>query len=156
MRRIDHIVIHCSAGYGSVESIKAYWKNKLGWKEVGYHYFIDEDGTVHNLAPLSTVTNGVAGHNANSVHISYKGGVNRANYNKAEDTRTEAQKCAIVNIINKVLKELLPFQSTAKIKIVGHRDFSPDKNGNGVIESWERIKECPSFNAIPEYADIKL
>ena len=35
--------------------------------------------------------------------------------------------------------------------ILGHRDFSNDKDGSGVIESWERIKECPCFDAIPEY-----
>jgi N-acetylmuramoyl-L-alanine amidase len=31
--------------------------------------------------------------------------------------------------------------------ILGHRDFSPDKNGNGIIEYFEWIKSCPSFDA---------
>lgn len=155
MRFVKNIVIHCSAGYGTVESVKAFWKNKLGWKDVGYHFYIDEDGTVHQLATLDKVTNGVLGQNASSVHISYKGGVNRKDYSKAEDSRTEAQKCAIVNTINKVIAELKATQSTKDIKILGHRDFSPDSNGNGVIEKWERIKECPSYDAIPEYKSIK-
>lgn len=154
MRLVKYIVIHCSAGFGSVDAIKSYWKNTLKWKQVGYHRFIDEDGTVHKLANIDTVTNGVAGYNANSVHISYKGGVERTNVNKAKDTRTSEQRKAIVSTINEVLDELSKYQDVSKIKILGHRDFSPDKNGNGVIESWERIKECPSYDAIPEYAHI--
>ena len=44
--------------------------------------------------------------------------------------------------------------SKSKLTIKGHRDVSPDKNKNGIIESWERIKECPSFDAIPEYKNL--
>ena len=41
-----------------------------------------------------------------------------------------------------------------RAKICGHRDFSPDKNGNGVIDPWEYIKACPCFDARHEYAYI--
>jgi N-acetylmuramoyl-L-alanine amidase len=30
--------------------------------------------------------------------------------------------------------------------ILGHRDLSPDKNGDGVIERSEWVKHCPSFD----------
>lgn len=154
MRNIKWIVIHCSAGYGDVESIKRFWKNNLGWKEVGYHFFIYRNGTVVQLADLSTVTNGVKGYNSKSVHISYQGGVEPGNVNKAKDTRTPEQKEAILKTIKNVFEQLRFHQDIDGIKILGHRDFSPDKNGNGVIDSFERIKECPSFDAIPEYAWI--
>ena len=36
-------------------------------------------------------------------------------------------------------------------EILGHRDISPDANGNGIVDSWERIKECPCFDAKVEY-----
>ena len=39
-------------------------------------------------------------------------------------------------------------------KVQGHRDYSPDKNGNGIIERFEWIKDCPCFNAIPEYKNL--
>lgn len=154
MRNIKYIVIHCSANYGSVEDDKRYWKEVLGWETVGYHFFIDEDGTIHQLAAISQVTNGVRGFNSNSIHISYQGGVLRNNVKKAADTRTAAQKAAIITIIRKVREELRKTQDISAIKILGHRDFSPDKNKNGVVDSWERIKECPSFDAIPEYKNI--
>lgn len=155
MRRIDYIVIHCSAGFGDVASIRRYWKETLGWKSDGYHRFILTTGEIVPLMNIADVSNGVKGYNSNSVHISYQGGVDRKNVNLAVDSRTHEQKESILECIHEVLVELKKHQPIDHIKILGHRDFSPDKNGNGVIESWERIKECPSFDAIPEYAWIQ-
>ena len=151
MRRIKHIVIHCSAGFAPVDKVVKFWKEKLKWTSVGYHYFIDEDGTVHQLADIANTTNGVAGFNKNSIHISYQGGVEKTNTSIPKDSRTVAQKKAFEAIITAVLLEVAKHQSIEEIEIKGHRDFSPDKNKNGIIEKWERIKECPSFDAIPEY-----
>jgi len=150
MRLIKRIFIHCSAGFGDVESIKRYWKS-IGWKSPGYHRIIAEDGEVFQLAPYEQVTNGVKYYNSSSVHICYIGGVDKANVHKAKDTRTEAQKEALICEIENALLYLKQFQSIAEVKILGHRDISTDKNLNGKVDSWERIKECPSFDAIPEY-----
>lgn len=149
VRNTTCIVIHCTAGHGDLASIQRFWKSK-GWKSPGYHYYIDYDGKVTQLAPLSEVTNGVLGHNAETVHIAYRGGVDKTNVKKAMDTRTPEQKEAIICTIHQIRMEL----KKPKMPVKGHRDFSPDKNGNGVIESWERIKECPSFDAMPEYRNI--
>jgi N-acetylmuramoyl-L-alanine amidase len=154
MRKIDYIVIHCTAGFGDVAAIKRFWKESLGWKTVGYHFFIYEDGRVEKLAPLEKVTNGVSGFNTGSIHIAYQGGVDKLNVRRSKDTRTSAQKMAIVTIIKEVLNELKSTQDIDKIIIQGHRDFSVDQNKNGVIDSWERIKECPSFDAKIEYKGL--
>ena len=37
------------------------------------------------------------------------------------------------------------------MQVIGHRDISPDTNNNGVIDHFERIKECPCYDVIPEY-----
>lgn len=155
MRNIKYIVIHCSAGFGDLASVKKFWKEVLGWENVGYHRFIDTTGKVFALAGLEKITNGVAGFNTNSVHICYQGGIEKVEGKiRSKDTRTVAQKKAIVDTIAGVLDELRKVQRVDGITILGHRDFSPDKNGNGVIESWERIKDCPCFDAIPEYKNI--
>ncbi len=154
MRKIKHIVIHCSAGYGDRNSIERFWKESLGWKDPGYHFLIEQDGTVHQLAALETVTNGVKGFNASSIHICYIGGVDPKNVKLAMDSRTKAQSAALINSIRKAIEWTAQYQPVEGIKILGHRDFSPDKNGNGTIESWERIKECPSFDAILEYQEL--
>jgi N-acetylmuramoyl-L-alanine amidase len=41
-----------------------------------------------------------------------------------------------------------------KAVILGHRDTSPDLNGNGIVEPCEWLKECPSFDAAKEYARL--
>jgi N-acetylmuramoyl-L-alanine amidase len=43
---------------------------------------------------------------------------------------------------------------TKDLGVVGHRVYSKDSNNNGTIESFERIKECPSFDAIKEYSGL--
>lgn len=168
MRFINYIVIHCSAGFGLIPAIERFWYKTLGWKNPGYHIIIYEDGTTWYVTKDGSysiivddwypqlITNGVKGYNSNSLHISYIGGVDKTNVNKALDTRTPEQKESILKSINISLNYIKAHQDISNIKILGHRDFSPDKNKNGTIEPWERIKECPSFNAIDEYRWITI
>lgn len=147
MRLINYIVVHCTGGNPNetIPQLKAGFKAR-GWKNNGYHIVVDGAGARHDITPLDQVANGVAGHNSKSVHVSYMGGIDKAG--KPKDTRTDAQKAQIISI----LKELRAKFPTAKI--LGHRDFSPDLNHNGKIESFEWVKVCPCFNAITEYEKI--
>lgn len=150
-QQIRYIVIHCQAGHGTLESMKAFWKT-LGWKAPGYHTWIDFTGTSYKLAPYTNNTNGVAGFNAQCINICYRGGVEPFNVKIAKDTRNSAQKTAILNEIFGALKWLSENGNDLQnVMIIGHYHFSDDKNKNGAIESWERIKECPSFDAYQEY-----
>jgi N-acetylmuramoyl-L-alanine amidase len=148
MRDIKYLVVHCTASPQTqkVKDILSYWKNALGWKAPGYHVIVEPNGTAHELQNIASPTNGVRGFNSNSIHISYIGGVDVNG--KALDNRTPEQKKVIREYLLKWKKQF------PKSKIKGHRDFSPDKNGNGRVDPWERIKECPSFDAVPEYAGI--
>lgn len=140
MRDITHIVLHCTAGPQNqpTSEILHYWKTVNGWKNPGYHFEINADGTIEQLLPIEQIANGVAGHNANSIHISYKGGIDA--HGKPIDNRTLAQKNSQIQLLRKYHK-LFP-----KAQILGHRDFSVDKNGNGIIDQWEWIKACPAFD----------
>lgn len=155
-RTITDIVIHCTASREgqamTVEQIRAEHK-KNGWSDIGYHYVIGLNGEMWNGRDVDLVGAHVSGHNAHSIGIAYVGGLeNRPGvpYNKlkAKDTRTNAQKTALLSLLMD-LRKLYP-----KAKISGHRDFSPDKNHNGVIEPQEWIKSCPSFDAKTEYRQI--
>jgi N-acetylmuramoyl-L-alanine amidase len=128
MRDIKYIVLHCTAGpqTQSVQSILNYWKYSLGWKSPGYHHLIKPNGEIVDLHPIEKPSNGVAGHNAYSIHISYIGGVDRNG--KAVDNRTDEQKQAQISLLQKY-KARFP-----NAKIQGHRDFP------GVS------KNCPSFD----------
>ena len=135
MRRIDWLVVHCTATPQSttVASIQRYWRENLKWKSPGYHFLIEANGTVHNLQPINLPSNGVAGHNANSIHISYIGGVNGK---RAVDNRTEAQKREILRLLTDLKKQF------PNAKIQGHRDFP------------RVAKACPSFDAKTEYSAL--
>ncbi len=147
-RKIDFIVVHCTATAPNtaIENIKKYWSKNLGWKSPGYHKIVDAWGKVTTLADDEDVVNGVKGHNHNGLHISYIGGVDQKG--NAKDTRSPQQKAAL-------LAELTAWKAKYPEAIIqGHRDFSEDKNGNGIIDAWERMKECPSFDAKTEYHNL--
>ena len=139
--------MHCTAGSQrqTVADLQAEFKRK-GWKNPGYHYVIQADGTVKQLLGEQFVSNGVKGYNSTSVNVAYMGGIDADG--KAVDNRTDAQKASLLTLL-KELKERYP-----KAEILGHRDISPDTNGNGIVDPWERIKECPCFNARDEYKDL--
>ena len=148
MRKIKRIFVHCTASSQSwtLADLRMEFKHK-GWKNPGYHYVVDKDGVVHNMLHVSRVSNGVKGYNSTSINVAYIGGID--SNGKAIDNRTTKQKIALRAILSE-LKEKFP-----NAEIMGHRDISPDTNHNGIVDSWERIKECPCFNAREEYCDIR-
>ncbi len=140
MRKIKYLVVHCTATpvTTTIENIQRYWKEALGWKNPGYHYIIKRDGEIVQVNDEEKIANGVAGNNKNAIHISYIGGIDRKG--KPLDNRTEEQTRSLYN----KLVELAAKYPDATI--LGHRDFSPDKNGDGVIQYYEWIKYCPCFD----------
>ena len=137
MRRIDYIVLHCTATNQivTIESIKSYWKNVLKWKKPGYQLIIQPNGTPVRLAPDSQVCNGVAGHNANSIHISYIGGIDSKG--RPFDNRTQSQRETMRTLVDSYMK-MYP-----NAKVLGHRDFGANK-------------ACPSFDVATWLKEVGL
>lgn len=153
MNRIDSIVIHCSATReGQDVTAKDITRMHIqrGFSTIGYHYVVRLDGTIEEgraeyMEGAHCNTSGKSGltYNKHSIGICYIGGLDRNG--KEKDTRTPQQKEALHKLVKTIC-------SRHKIKeVIGHRDTSPDKNGNGIIDSWERIKACPCFDVIPEF-----
>lgn len=147
MRTIKYIAVHCTAGNQeqTIEALRAEFKRK-GWKTPGYHYVVKSDGSIVQMHPDDRASNGVKGYNSVTINVAYIGGIDAQG--NGVDNRTEAQKKSLVGLL-KILKKKYP-----KAVIQGHRDFSPDLNGNGKIEKNEWIKLCPCFNAKEEYANL--
>lgn len=153
MNKIDSIVIHCSATKEGVDyRVKDIdkWHRERGFQMIGYHYVIDLDGTVELGRPLSMNgahcnTAGLSGesYNKHSIGICYVGGLDKNG--KAKDTRTDAQKAALRTLVAK-LREKYSIK-----EVIGHRDASPDKNGDGKITPDEYIKLCPCFDVKSEF-----
>ena len=155
-RKITDIVVHCTASREgqtmTVEQIRAEHRRN-GWADIGYHYVIGLRGERWNGRDVDLVGAHVSGHNAHSIGIAYVGGLeNRPGvpYSclKAKDTRTPEQKAALLSLLMD-LRKLYP-----SARISGHRDFSPDRDGNGILTPDEWVKQCPSFDAKTEYRKI--
>lgn len=152
MRRITRIFVHATASWQdttTVDSLKAEFKAK-GWKNPGYHWVIFPSGRIVKLLDEEKVANGVKDYNSNSIHVAWVGGI-KYNDNKkvmSYDNRTLSQKAALYDLLTKLK---LKYKNAM---IMGHRDISPDLNHNGIVDPWERIKECPCFDAMVEYMDI--
>ena len=142
MRTIDLIVLHCSATRADrcfTQYDLEVCHRRRGFNGIGYHFYIRKDGEVIRTRPLEKVGAHARGFNAHSIGICYEGGLNSRG--KASDTRTPEQKRSMKEL---VLKLLVDYPGC---RVCGHRDLSPDLNGNGEIEPEEWIKECPCFDA---------
>jgi N-acetylmuramoyl-L-alanine amidase len=131
MRKIDKIIIHCTATKEG-KDFKAKdidrWHKEKGWKCIGYHYVIDLDGTVEKGRSVEEIGAHCNGHNADSIGVVYVGGLDSKGNPK--DTRTQAQKEALWELL-RVLITKYP-----KASIHGHNEFSS--------------KACPCFDVQKE------
>lgn len=135
-RTIKELIVHCSAtpegkDY-SVDTIRQ-WHLQRGFSDIGYHYVIYRDGSIHIGRDESIIGAHCTGHNTNSIGVCYIGGC-ASDGKTPKDTRTTEQKQSLVKLL-KELKTKYPQSS-----IHGHRDFSS--------------KACPSFDATKEYSSI--
>lgn len=146
MRKIDLIVIHCSATRVD-RTLTAFDLETLhrrrGFNGTGYHYYIRKDGTAHITRPIERIGAHVKGFNSNSVGICYEGGLDC--HGSPADTRTPAQRETLRLLVCQLL------QRFPGSWVCGHRDLSPDRNGNGEIEPEEWIKACPCFEVKAEF-----
>lgn len=135
-RNIKELIVHCSAtpegkDY-SVDTIRQ-WHLQRGFSDIGYHYVIYRDGSIHIGRDESIIGAHCTGHNTNSIGVCYIGGC-ASDGKTPKDTRTTEQKQSLV----KLLKELKTKYPQASIH--GHRDFAN--------------KACPSFDATKEYSSL--
>jgi len=142
MRAISLIVVHCSA----TREDKSFTEHDLdvchrrrGFNGVGYHFYIRKNGDIKSTRPLERIGAHARGFNSESIGICYEGGLDSEGHPK--DTRTPWQKHSLRVLILTLLRDY------PGCRICGHRDLSPDLNGNGEIEPEEWIKACPCFDA---------
>lgn len=150
MRTITLIVIHCSATMANRRYTFRQCRmdhKKRGYIDIGYHYYITRDGQVHEGRPLWQEGAHCRRHNKHSIGICYEGGLSILG--RPADTRTDAQRRSLRSLL-----EDLHSRYPSAI-ILGHRDLSPDIDGNGKIEPREWVKYCPCFDAVLEYEDLQ-
>ena len=140
-RNITLLVIHCTATRGDVDFTQ---KDLLrchkarGMQQIGYHFYIRKDGFIWSTRPMEMIGAHAKGYNVNSLGIAYEGGLDTQGH--PADTRTPRQRHSMRALI-RTLKQEFPI-----VRVCGHRDLSPDRNGNGVVEPVEWLKQCPCFD----------
>lgn len=150
---IEKIVIHCAATKNgrplgnerqSAAEIIDKWHASRGFKRqawrtarfnphlkhIGYHFVIDCDGRCETAREIGEMGAHVRGHNKNSIGICLIG----------TDKFTRIQWQNLRQIVLQ-LKNRYP-----RAKVLGHRDLSPDRNGDGKITPEEWTKLCPGFS----------
>lgn len=175
-RTINLLVIHCSAtrsggvlqrglagqkAYQNASALIDGWHAERGFARaaaavksfnpalphIGYHWMIDLDGSVHTGRHPHEPGAHAKGHNAHSLGVCLVGGA------EPVGRYTPAQWKALKTL---VLSQTYAWRINLNAPlrngdllldgVCGHRDLSPDTNGNGVAESREWLKTCPGFS----------
>ena len=127
-RPINELIWHCAATPEgrdfTVNDIRS-WHRARGWSDIGYHFVVYRDGTIHEGRPIEQIGAHVAGRNTGTIGACYIGGVARDG-KTAKDTRTHEQRAAMLWLT----RELAKLYQLDRIS--GHRQFA--------------AKACPSFD----------
>jgi len=122
MRQINLVVVHCSDSdnfdHDNISAIKQ-WHLARKFTDVGYHYFIQKDGTVQKGRDESVIGAHVKDHNAHSIGICLSG------RNGFHDEQFESLK--------KLLTEMIRKYNLQWSDVVGHRELTKNKT-------------CPNFD----------
>lgn len=146
-RQITHLVIHCSAtpqgrqvtvlDIDRMHQANDWWRKPAALaklnpqlKSIGYHFVVTLDGAVYTGRHVDEIGAHVAGSNAKSIGICMVG----------MKRFTPAQWTALRDLVLQLAGQY------PDARICGHRDFSPDLNGDGIIQPREWLKECPTFD----------
>ena len=131
MRKINKIILHCSATPEGrnvkTETIREWHISRNKWVDIGYHYIIELDGSIHEGRKEEVIGAHCYGENKNSIGICYIGGVAK-NSKTPKDTRTMEQKEAMI----KLVKSLMQKYNLDLDDVYCHNQFTN--------------KACPSFS----------
>jgi N-acetylmuramoyl-L-alanine amidase len=145
MLPIKYLTFHCAAtpegSPRTVDQINAIAKAKF--KTKSYHWIVTLDGVAHRNIEDNVRGAHVGGHNTGNIGVVYVGGLAKDG-KTAKDTRTAAQKEALRKIAADYRAKY------PGIILRGHRDWSPDLDGDGKIEKHEWLKSCPCFDVATE------
>lgn len=135
----------------------AQWRAKQNpaLTSIGYHFVIYTRGAVATGRHLDEVGAHVLGYNANSIGICLLGtdAFSRAQWDSLRDhlcgfaRYVEAQQVPPPRrFADPTPAEALAIFAQQGVRVVGHRELSPDKNGDGTIDKYDWLKICPGFD----------
>lgn len=142
---ITELIIHCSATpngrINTAADIDA-WHKARGFrrnaelakhsplKHIGYHLVVRPNGAAEQGRRLDEMGAHAVRHNWQSIGICLIG-TDRFSRAQWETLKTQVE----------IFRKKFP-----GIRVLGHRDTSPDTNGNGRVDPHEWTKTCPGFD----------
>jgi len=114
MRRIDTIFVHHSASpkaTTTVEDIR-HWHLERGWKDIGYHFIIENDGTVQFGRPEAEIGSHTKGQNRFSIGICVVG-----------NTNVEPPSPPQIQSLKVLCQSLFEKYNLTWKSVYGHKDF---------------------------------
>jgi N-acetylmuramoyl-L-alanine amidase len=141
MRRLDEIVVHCTATHAGwrggdttaarVAEVRRWHVQDNGWSDIGYHYLIDRDGTIATGRPIVRAGAHVAGRNAHSVGVALFGGHGSAATDDFHKHFTIMQEQALRRLIASLMADYPSIRTVS-----GHNQYA--------------AKACPGFS-VPKW-----
>ena len=137
MRQINEVIVHCTAtrpdwwatrttNQKVAEIRRWHTSPPKNWKDIGYHYLIDRDGTVVTGRPVEQVGAHVQGRNTGTIGVALFGGHGSAETDQFTEHFTPEQDKAL----GKLLLDL--HRKFGTLTVSGHNQFA--------------AKACPGFN----------
>ena len=122
-RKITKIIVHCSDSdvptHNDISIIRE-WYLQRGFKDVGYHYFINWDGQVQKGRDESVVGAHCLGHNANSIGICLQG---RHKFTSQQFYQTRILILDLLKKYNLTMKDVYPHNYFEKNKTCPNFDL---------------------------------
>ena len=137
MRKIEEIIIHCSATrpdqHIGVEEIRKWHVEERGWLDCAYHYVIKRNGVIERGRDIGIAGAHTLGHNSKSIGICVIGGVD--DHNNASANYTSAQWSSLHSLVDFLT---ITFEDA---EVLGHNDLSK--------------KDCPCFDVKQWWYDLE-
>ena len=130
MRKINAIVVHHTASPGALTDIAKVtsWHKQRGFSTIGYHFFINWDGSVEAGRPVARVGAHVKGNNANTIGICLSG-------NFEIEQPMPAQLQALETLLMQLFEDFPGAELKCHCDFISAATLCPGKNLRGLV--WQ-------------------
>lgn len=116
IRAVDRVFCHCSDSdypqHDNVETIRSWHVDGNGWQDIGYHFVITSDGTIHAGRDIELIPAAQYGHNTGTIAICLTG----------KTKFTKKQKKALQQLCKQINEAY-----SGEISFHGHKEVDPGR-----------------------------
>ncbi len=143
--------IHCSATRATwmdgrpIQDKKAEikrWHLDRQWKDIGYHWLIDRDGSFIKGRNENVIGAGVKGHNRGVIHVCLLGGHGSSATDLPLDNFTEPQMAKLREIMGQIEKR------TGPLKWTGHNEHANKACPGFSVPMWLAGRQSPPIGLV--------